>query len=446
MSDEEKILDGFGRYLQTSKAVVGLLTRAAGEKYLGISWDQASHAQQLREVLSQLKGPAMKIGQILATVPDMVPESYFQEFLQLQSSAPPMGWGFVRRRMRSELGERWESRFAQFEREASAAASLGQVHRATSLEGLSLACKLQYPAMRDTLETDLKQLRFVCQVYERTGGGIWTQEIQEEIRERLFEELDYQQEARNLNRFRSMLANEAGVQIPQVIPSLSTSQLLTMTWLEGEPFLNARESPPPVREWLAEKLFRAWYKPFYHYGLLHADPHLGNYTVQLGKDPCLNLLDFGCVRVFPPSFVKGVLDLYQGLLTDDPDLRAHAYETWGFKDLNQELLDALNQWALFLYGPLLDDRIRPIEETFSGNPGREIASNVHETLRKQGGISPPRCFVFMDRAAVGIGSAFIHLRVSLNWHRLFQELIEGFSMSQLEARQQHLLEEDQVLK
>ncbi|MGL4426784.1 MAG: ABC1 kinase family protein [Alphaproteobacteria bacterium] len=439
MSDEEKMLEGLGRYFQTSKAVVGLLGRAAGEKYLGISWDQASHAKQLREVLSQLKGPAMKIGQILATVPDMVPESYFQEFLQLQSSAPPMGWGFVRRRMRSELGDDWEARFMHFEREASAAASLGQVHKATSLEGVPLGCKLQYPNMRETLETDLKQLGFVCQVYERTGGAIWTQEIQAEIRERLFEELDYQHEARNLNRFRAMLAHEPGIQIPEVIPSLSTTQLLTMTWLEGEPFLNAKDSSPAVREWLAERLFKAWYKPFYHYGLLHADPHFGNYRVQLGEDPQLNLLDFGCVRVFPPFFVKGVLDLYQGFLTDDPDLRAYAYETWGFKALNQELLDALNHWARFLYGPLLDDRVRPIDESFSGNPGREIAGNVHEALRKQGGIRPPRFFVFMDRAAVGIGSAFIHLRVSLNWHRLFHELIEGFTLPQLEERQQQLL-------
>ncbi|MGL5784423.1 MAG: ABC1 kinase family protein [Alphaproteobacteria bacterium] len=439
MSDEEKIWEGLGRYFQTSKAVAGLLGRVAGEKYLGISWDQASHAQQLRDVLSQLKGPAMKMGQILATVPDMVPESYFQEFLQLQSSAPPMGWGFVRRRMRSELGDDWEARFMHFEREASAAASLGQVHKAVSLEGVPLGCKLQYPNMRETLETDLKQLSFVCKVYERTGGAIWTQEIQKEIRERLLEELDYQYEALNLNRFRIMLAQEAGVQIPEVVPSLSTAQLLTMTWLEGEPFLNAKDSPAPVRELLAERLFKAWYKPFYHYGLLHADPHFGNYRVQLGEDLQLNLLDFGCVRVFPPFFVKGVLDLYQGFLTDNPDLRAHAYETWGFKALNQELLDALNHWARFLYGPLLDDRVRPIDETFSGNPGREIAGKVHEALRKQGGIRPPRFFVFMDRAAVGIGSAFIHLRVSLNWHRLFQELTEGFTIAQLEERQQRLL-------
>ena len=438
MDHNEKPLDGFGRYVKTSKAALGLLARFAGEKYLGLSWDQQHHAQQLTELLSQLKGPAMKIGQILATVPDMVPEAYFEEFLQLQSTAPPMGWGFVRRRMRSELGQDWEEKFKTFDRGATAAASLGQVHRATALDGKPLACKLQYPGMEAAIEADLQQLRLVCGVYERTGGALKTEDIQAEIRARLLEELDYHLEARHMDWFHTILRDEPHLHLPRVIPELSTKRLLTMTWLDGVSFLKAKDTPQATRNQLGETSFRAWYKPFYHYGLLHADPHLGNYTVRLEDEPQLNLLDFGCIRIFDPAFVQGVVDLYHGLLTDDEALRVKAYEGWGFTQLNNDLLAALNHWAMFLYGPLLDDRIRPIDETFSGNPGREVAGLVHETLRKQGGVRPPRAFVFMDRAAVGIGSALIHLKAYANWHTLFANLIEGFEVDVLITRQQRL--------
>lgn len=427
-----------GRYLRTSTTISGLLARAFGEKYLGLSWNHETYALLLKDVLGSLKGPAMKIGQILATVPDMVPAEYFQEFLQLQSSAPPMGWGFVRRRMRAELGDGWEALFQSFEKEAVAAASLGQVHRAVHPDGTPLACKLQYPDMASFVEADLKQLGLLCKLYALYGSALSTDHIQEEIRLRLYEELDYCREAKHMALFHDMLKEEAGVNLPRVYPELSTNRLLAMTWLEGKPFLQAQTLTVEKRQTLARSLFRAWYIPFYQYGILHGDPHLGNYTVQEEGDK-LNLLDFGCIRVFPPLFVEAVLELYHALESNDEARAIHAYEAWGFKPMTKDLLHVLNLWARFLYGPLLEDRIRPIEETFSGHLGKEIAGKVHEELRKIGGISPPREFVFMDRAAVGIGSALIHLRVSMNWYQLFQELIEGFSTQALTQRQQQIL-------
>ena len=112
-------------------------------------------------------------------------------------------------------------------------------------------------------------------------------------------------------------------------------------------------------------MFTAWWFPFSRFGVIHGDPHLGNYTVfddAKGKPAGINLLDYGCIRIFPPSFVGGVVDLYRGLLRGDDDLVVHAYETWGFKRLNRELIDALNIWARFIYGPLLDDRVRTIAD------------------------------------------------------------------------------------
>ena len=242
--------------------------------------------------------------------------------------------------------------------------------------------------------------------------------------------------------YRHMLRDEPGVHVPEVLPELSSGRLLTMTWLDGRPLLELVNAPQEVRNRLAHNMFRAWYVPFYYYGVIHGDPHLGNYTVR--PDASVNLLDFGCVRVFHGHFVKGVIDLYHALMNDDRALAVHAYESWGFKGLNAEVIDVLNRWARFVYGPLMDDRARRIQDSSSGIYGREVAENVHAELRRLGPITPPREFVFMDRAAIGLGSVFLHLKAEINWYRLFHELIEGFDVTALEKRQAKALKSAKV--
>ena len=133
-----------------------------------------------------------------------------------------------------------------------------------------------------------------------------------------------------------------------------------------------------------------------------------------------------------------MIDLYKALKDGDPDLAVHAYETWGFKDLSRELVDILNLWAEFVYAPLLEDRVRPIQER-EGQYGAEVAYKVREELNRIGGITPPQEFVLMDRAAIGLGSVFTHLKAEVNWHTLFHELIDDFDLSEVEKRQKNAL-------
>ncbi|WP_119460308.1 ABC1 kinase family protein [Rhodospirillaceae bacterium SYSU D60014] len=443
-SEDNRLSGRVRRYARVSTAVGGLAARLAGERYLGVKLDRNRHAAELRAALGGLKGPLMKVAQIMATIPDALPKEYVQELAQLQANAPAMGWPFVKRRMAAELGADWRKRFASFEHEAGAAASLGQVHRATGHDGRLLACKLQYPDMQSAVEADLRQLRLIFGIYERYDRAIATREIHAEIAARLREELDYDLEARHTTLYGAMLAKEAGVHVPEVLPELSTRRLLTMTWLEGTPLLKfiAEHEDAAVRNEVAFNMFRAWYVPFYYYGVIHGDPHLGNYTVR--PDRSVNLLDFGCIRVFQASFVQGVIDLYHALQNDDRDLAVHAYESWGFKNLTAETIDVLNRWAKFVYGPLLEDRSRLIQETESGVYGREVAESVHEDLRRLGPVTPPREFVFMDRAAIGLGSVFFHLKAEINWYRLFHELIEGFDVDLLHKRQTKALKAAKV--
>src|SRR5690606_35018031 len=162
------------------------------------------------------KGPLMKAAQLLATIPDALPPEYARELAQLQANAPAMGWAFVRRRMASELGPDWQSKFARFDKEASFAASLGQVHRATLLDG---------------------------------------------------------REAKHAALDHPMLRDEPQVQVPSVIASHSTERLLTMDWLHGAPLLDWKTRSQEERDSLAIAMFRAWYVPFYFYGTIHGDPH-----------------------------------------------------------------------------------------------------------------------------------------------------------------------------
>ena len=430
------------RYVQVGSKVGALAARLAGERYLGLKLNRTEHAEGLKQALGGLKGPLMKVAQILATIPDALPKEYAEELQQLQSNAPAMGWLFVKRRMAAELGPDWRARFAEFGQEAAAAASLGQVHRATGKDGAELACKLQYPDMQSAVEADLKQLKLAMSVYERYDKAISTSRMYEELSARLREELDYELEARHMALYADMLAGESGVHVPVAVPELSTKRLLTMNWLDGAPLLSVTGHDLDFRNNVALNMFRAWYVPFYFFGAIHGDPHLGNYSVR--PDGSVNLLDFGCVRVFRPDFVAGVIDLYKALRDGDDELAVHAYTNWGFDNLTKDKIEVLNLWARFIYAPLMEDRMRPIQEINNGMYGREVAEKVHAELRRIGGVAPPREFVLMDRAAIGLGSVFLHLKAEINWYRMFHEMIADFDLAELEKRQAKALTAAQV--
>src|SRR5579872_3462366 len=155
------------RYARVGANVSGVAARYAGRRLLGGEPDRAGEASALASALGRLKGPLMKVAQLMATVPDLLPPEYAAELQKLQSEAPPMGWAFVKRRMMAELGADWEKKYASFEHHPAAAASLGQVHKARALDGADLACKLQYPDMQSAVEADLNQLQLLLALRKR---------------------------------------------------------------------------------------------------------------------------------------------------------------------------------------------------------------------------------------------------------------------------------------
>jgi predicted unusual protein kinase regulating ubiquinone biosynthesis (AarF/ABC1/UbiB family) len=440
MKDEEA--NRFGaraaRYARVGAQAGGLAAKMISGRLLGEGRD--ADPRKFAEALGGLKGPLMKAGQFLATIPETLPADYAQALAALQSEAPPMGAGFVARRMASELGPDWRQKFRDFDLKPAFAASIGQVHRAATLEGAQIACKLQYPDMASAVEADLAQLDLLLSLQRRMNGVVDARDAYAELSARLREELDYRREAKNAALYALMLGGFEDIRVPEVHEALSTGRLLTLSWLEGEKLLAFKHEPDQDRRnAVAKAIFTAWWLPFARFGVIHGDPHLGNYTVfrEEGVPAGINLLDYGCIRVFPPRVAGGVVQLYHALRAGDRASEAAAYEAWGFRNLNAGLIDALSIWARFILGPLMEDRARAVaEDTAIGNYGRAEAEAVHRNLRQFGPVRLPREFVFLHRAALGLGGAFLHLRARLNFHRLFEEALADFSTPSL-ARRQH---------
>ena len=431
-----------GRLSRTAKVGANLsgaaLSMGANRLFGGDKGDEKA-AQALAAALGKTKGPLMKVAQMLSTIPDFLPPEYANELSTLQAEAPAMGWPFVKRRMRAELGPDWQARFSEFGKQAAHAASLGQVHKAVTPQGQTVACKLQYPDMSSAVESDISQLKNLLGLFNRLDGSIDPTAMVDEITDRLREELDYQREAKAMRLYGKMLADKAFVRCPQPIDDLSTGRLLTMEWLDGQSLSAFESADQDTRNNIATMLFWTWWGPMNSYGVIHGDPHLGNYQLTEGGSR-VNLLDFGCIRIFPPKFVGGVVALYRAMLADDFDAAYHAYEIWGFENLSRDLAEVLNVWAGFIYGPLLDDRVRSIADGIKpGDYGRKEAFQVRKLLKEKGPVKIPREFVFMDRAAIGLGAAYLRLGAELNFHKLFEESLVGFSETELAERQTQAL-------
>ncbi len=422
------------RYSGVTAGVAGVAVRGAGRWLGGKGVMGIDNARDVVRMLGGLRGPLMKGAQIAGGLPGILPPEFAAELAKLQSDAPEMGAAFVRRRMAAELGRDWQTKFKSFDLKAAHAASLGQVHRAIGHDGRALACKLQYPDMRSAVEADLTQLKTVLSLQRAAERKFDTTEIAEEAAERIREELDYTREAMHMRLFAAMLKGDDRIAVPEPVSELSTARLLTMTWLEGAPFRDSLQRPQADRDAIAHALFHAWFYPLYRFGVVHGDAHLGNYTVRPGG--AINLLDFGCVRVFPARVVGALVKLYRAQIAGDDVAAAKAYADWGFAEATPELVEKMRPWSSMVFQPFLEDRERTIAEgapSFMVDMGQVWTMKLR--MREGSTVRPPREFVFVARAIVGIGAALVHLNAKLNWHRMFEGLIAGFDADALAARQ-----------
>jgi predicted unusual protein kinase regulating ubiquinone biosynthesis (AarF/ABC1/UbiB family) len=259
----------------------------------------AALVHQLVEQLGQMRGAAMKVGQMLSMVEfDGLPEAEQDELRRalatLRDDLPPVPFSKLERMMRRELGAPLADVFADFDERAFAAASIGQVHRATTLEGDAVVVKVQYPGVAEAVETDLRNAMLLLPLVKRLAPGLDARAMATEMRERISEELDYELEAANQRRVERLLRGHPFMRVPRVYTSLSTRRLLVSEYVEGQRFEEVRRAGEPERDRYAEIVFRFFFGVLYRNRIALGDPHPGNYL--LCSDGRVCFVDFGLLR------------------------------------------------------------------------------------------------------------------------------------------------------
>ncbi len=399
--------------------------RSSGDHEKAILDTHIRNALKIVESSKELKGAFMKLVQMLSMRDDILPAEALDVLSVVQSQVPPMKYSEIRGQIAAELGGEPEDLYATFDTEAFAAASLGQVHAATLHSGERVVVKVQYPGVDETVDQDLRNIKALLNTFTLIGRDVMQQEIDhsevvQELEERLSEELDYENEAANCRRFRKMFADDPEVEIPEVYPELSSRRVLTMGLMEGYPFADILKPgiDQELKDWVAIKYFRLVWRQVFEFGVLHTDPHPGNYLVTY--HPHLGMLDFGSIRVFPAKIRKAYLGMAVAMLEDDEDEMAKHLVRLGFIGKDDDPAPMIHMMQIFCE-PILQDRDFDPREYDSMEKTMEIAQIGFENRL----FRAPGHRLFLGRALVGLDSYLKQLGTVANYHRLFVECVEA---------------------
>jgi predicted unusual protein kinase regulating ubiquinone biosynthesis (AarF/ABC1/UbiB family) len=366
----------------------------------------------------------MKLVQMLSMRDDILPAEALKVLSVVQSQVPPMEYDEIRAQVKRELGKYPEDLFGSFDEEAFAAASLGQVHRATLRSGEEVVVKVQYPGVDETVQQDLRNIKALLNTFTLIGRDVMRQNIDHadvyrELEERLHEELDYVNEAKNIALFQKMFRDDDEVVIPSVYPDVSSRRVLTMGRVEGYPLADILGPgvDQAMKDWVALKYFRVLWRQVFEFGVLHTDPHPGNYLITY--HPKLAILDFGSIRIFPEEIRKGYHRLAAGILRNDLRAMAESFVTLGFIDKGDDPKPMIKIMHV-IFEPVLTDRRYDPRDYDSLDRGMQIATiGLENRLFKAPGHR-----VFLARALIGADAYLKQLGTVANWHRVFKECVE----------------------
>lgn len=386
-----------------------------------------STAQQVVQMLGEMKGAAMKVGQLASfyefAAPGDYTSTYKEALTMLQDSAPPMDPAASRRVIREEFGAPVDEVFADFEDEAVAAASIGQVHRAVLHSGERVAVKVQYPGVDDAVRADLKNVSALTKLSVAVAPNLDPKEIAAEVRDRVLEELDYRREAANQARFYELFEGHPFIVIPKVHTEMCRTRVIVQEFIEGDSFLEAYEWDQPERDRLGEILFRFFYGSLNRFLLFSADPHPGNY--RLLKDGRVAFLDFGLVRALDPGTLELLHEVVQALIHDDMERGRGGLEGLGVLNRKTPEIEAVWEHLKVLNGPILVDAPltidRPMVQEIAA-AGMDPRSKAFQTLRK---VGVPGVMITLNRMSFGVASLLARLEATANWQAIAREMWFG---------------------
>ena len=441
MTEEDAIPTG--RLRRTAR--VGQVVGSQGARYAGTRArnvarppDEASAeldrrhqeaAERMVDALGTLKGAAMKIGQLASFVDiDFIPEEYrplYQEKLSaLRTSAPPMRWAKVRRVLEEEWGEPPEALFEDFEQEAAAAASIGQVHRAVLPGGRRVAVKVQYPDVARALRADLGSAGMVLRLAKAIAPGLDAKAVADELRARVLEELDYEYEAQNQRTFARAYRGHPFIHVPEVLTRLSRHRVLVSDWVDGVGFEQVKGLDQPERDRFGEIVFRFAFGSIHHLRHFNADTHPGNYVLM--EDGRVAFLDFGMTKRLAPEQIQLEIAAVEAVLAGDPERLLGALHDLGFIGAPQRIeAERLMQHVRAISGWYMEDRELTID---SDIVMRAIAatsdprSGFFDLIRRE---SLPAAELLGRRMEFGVLAVLGQLRATRNWCAIASEWCFG---------------------
>jgi predicted unusual protein kinase regulating ubiquinone biosynthesis (AarF/ABC1/UbiB family) len=441
MADEGKIPKGRIRRSAKLGSIIGVQgARYAGTKATNVARSEEEGKERLEQrhletamkmvgALGQMKGAAMKLGQFASFIdteflPPEYAEIYQEQLAKLRSEAPAMPWEKVEKVLDEEYeGEPVSELFADFEKEAFAAASIGQVHRAELLDGRRVAVKIQYPGIAEALDADLRNAGTIVRLARALAPGLDAKAIANEIRERVMEELDYEYEAQNQRSFARAYRGHPFVYVPEVITRLSRQRVLVTEFVEGVGFEAIKELPHEERSRFGEIVFRGSFGSIYHLQHFNADPHPGNYILM--EDGRVAFLDFGMTKKLDREQILLEQRAFDAASRDDPEAFREALHELGFVK-NPSKLDAerlLEHMRVVGGWFVMEDReleITPKRVMKIIEATNDPRSEYFDLMRRE---SIPADELMGRRMEIGVVAVLGQLRAKRNWHRIAREWI-----------------------
>lgn len=404
---DKPITSRAGRFMKLAGMTASVATRYAGERVrraLGGSGDEGTRLSQtydkmandIANTLGELKGAVMKVGQIASQTQDFLPAEFSKALQKLQKEAPPMPFTVIREQIQRELGADPQQLFQAIDEKPYAAASIGQVHRARLRSGQEVIVKVQYPGVDKSCDSDLKQLRLALKL-----GGLlkipkeMVDQLFEEIRVRLHEELDYENEARNIERFRAFHRNDPGVLIPAVIHEYSSRRVLTLELVEGDHISQVtpeRYGQETINR-IGHRIFTTMADQLFKFQCIHGDPHAGNFAYR--PDGTVILYDFGCVKELKPEIVEAYRKTLIAALHEDYEALDRYMIDLGVRVEDKPPVDSA------YYAMWRDILIRPFASR------DEVYNFARSDIHQQVAAKTPTIWKYMDHFRPPVESIFI---------------------------------------
>jgi predicted unusual protein kinase regulating ubiquinone biosynthesis (AarF/ABC1/UbiB family) len=388
---------------------------------------QLHTAQEVAQTLGQMKGALMKVGQLASFVHDGMPEPVREALEQLQQSAPPMAPGLAAEMIERELGAPPDRLFAEWDEVPIAAASIGQVHRAITKDGLAVAVKVQYPDIAEAIENDLSNLDLATLVMPMMWKSLDAKAVADELRERLTEELDYRIEASNQRSFADWYRDHPFIHVPDVVDALSTQRVLTTELADGVRFQEMETWSQAERDLAGEAIYRFVFRSLYRHHAFNGDPHPGNYLFSPGGR--VTFLDFGLVKHYDEPHIELALRIADAAVLDpSPQKLRKATEDAGYFKRDNPLSDEqIAAYGLAFWEPLMERGPRPITAEWATQlvqkyMGFGSRAGDAETASIIDYAQVPKDFVILQRINLGLFAILGRLNATADWRGISEEL------------------------